>query len=143
MILVLDKDFSHRIEWVRRQYSSNAHDLIRGIGGVSCLYVNPETEDFRRIDYRLYDPEGDGKSKLDHVHDMLTNVVHHQRPPFRAVLRDSGYVAKDLMRLIEPLRKIYYCRSRRIAKWMIPAAHGLIGASMRWTGSPRKSWKAK
>jgi hypothetical protein len=56
---------------------------------VNSLYVNPETDDFRRVDYRLYDPEADGKSKLDHVHDMLTNVVHHQRLPFRAVLMDS------------------------------------------------------
>lgn len=106
---VLDKDFSHRIELVRRQYSGNAHGLIRGIGVVSCLYVNPETDDFWLIDYRLYDPDGNGKSKLDHVQDMLTNVVHHKRLPFRAVLMDSGYATKALMLFIESLQKVYYC----------------------------------
>jgi hypothetical protein len=39
------------------------------------------------------------------------------------------YATKDLMRLIEPLRKIYDCRSRRIAKWMIPVECSFIGAS--------------
>jgi hypothetical protein len=106
---VLDKDFSHRIELVRRQYSGNAHGLIRGIGVVSCLYVNPETDDFWLIDYRLYDPDGNGKSKLDHVHDMLINVVHHKRLPFRTVLMDSWYATKALMLFIESLQKIYYC----------------------------------
>src|SRR5205823_5598008 len=35
-------------------------------------YVNPETDPFWLIDYRTYDPEGDGKSKLDHLQEMLT-----------------------------------------------------------------------
>jgi hypothetical protein len=41
---VLDKNFSHRIELVRRQYSGNAHGLIKGIGVVNCVYVNPDIE---------------------------------------------------------------------------------------------------
>lgn len=39
-------------------------------------YVNPETDPFWLIDYRTYDPEGDGKSKLDHLQEMLTNGVY-------------------------------------------------------------------
>ncbi len=31
---------------------------------ISCVYVNPETGQFWVIDYRIYDPEGDGKSQL-------------------------------------------------------------------------------
>src|SRR5436305_9749965 len=72
---VLDKRNSRQIELVRRQYSGNAHGVIRGIGVVTCVYVNPETGEFWIIDYRIYDPVGDGKSKLDHVHDMLSNCV--------------------------------------------------------------------
>jgi hypothetical protein len=106
---VLDKHFSQRIEGVRRQYSGNAHGLIRGIGVVTCVYVNPELDQFWLIDYRLYDPDGDGKSKLDHVHDLLTNVVHHKRLPFHAVLMDTWYAAKNLMLFIESLEKVYYC----------------------------------
>lgn len=106
---VLDKDFSREIALVRHQYSGNAHGLIRGIGVVTCVYVNPELDQFWLIDYRLYDPDGDGQSKLDHVHDMLNNVVHHKRLPFHAVLMDSWYATKDLMLFIESLQKVYYC----------------------------------
>lgn len=71
---VADKNFSQAIELVRRQYSGNAHGVIKGIGIVTCVYVNPELEQFWIIDYRIYDP--DGKTKLDHVQEMLLNCVH-------------------------------------------------------------------
>jgi hypothetical protein len=106
---VLDKSYSQRIELVRRQWSGNAKTVIKGIGVVTCVYVNPETDQFWLIDYRLYDPDGDGKSKLDHVRDMLTNAVHHKRLPFQAVLMDSWYATKELMLFIESLQKVYYC----------------------------------
>ena len=70
---VVDKNFSFKIELVRRQYSGNAHDIIKGIGVVTCVYVNPNLNQFWIIDFRIYDPDSDGKTKLDHVHDMLTN----------------------------------------------------------------------
>lgn len=56
---VLDKNFSHKIEMVRRQYrySGNAHRLIKGIGLVNCVYVNPESGQYWVIDYRVYDPD--------------------------------------------------------------------------------------
>jgi hypothetical protein len=94
---------------VRRQWSGHAKAVIKGIGVVSCVYVNPETDQFWLIDYRLYDPEGDGHSKLDHVHEMLTNVVHPKRLPVQAVLMDSWYATKDLMLFIDSLGKVYYC----------------------------------
>lgn len=106
---VLDKNYSSAIELVRRQYSGNAHGVIKGIGVVTCVYINPNLDQFWLIDYRIYDPEGDGKSKLDHVQEMLTNLVYHKQLPFRAVLMDTWYATKDLMLYIESLHKIYYC----------------------------------
>lgn len=106
---VLDKNFSHKIELVRLQYSGNAHGLIKGIGLVNCVYVNPETGQYWVIDYRIYDPERDGKSKLDHVQDMLTQIVQHKQLPFHAVLMDTWYATRDLMLFIDSLHKIYYC----------------------------------
>lgn len=106
---VLDKNYSVAMELVRRQYSGNTHSVIKGIGVVTCIYVNPLLNRFWLIDYRLYDPAGDGKSKRDHVRDMLINL-HYQKPlPFVAVLMDTWYATKALMLLIESLRKIYYC----------------------------------
>ena len=106
---VLDKNFSHKIELVRLQYSGNAHGLIKGIGLVNCVYVNPETGQYWVIDYRIYDPDRDGKSKLDHVQDMLTQIVQHKQLPFHAVLMDTWYATKELMLFIDSLHKIYYC----------------------------------
>lgn len=106
---VIDKHFSRKIELVRRQYSGNAHGVINGIGVVTCVYVNPELEQFWIIDYRIYDPDGDGKSKLDHLSDMLHNAVYQKELPFWAVLMDTWYATKKIMLQIETMDKIYYC----------------------------------
>lgn len=106
---VVDKQHSFAIELVRRQWSGNAKGVIKGIGVVTCLYVNPETDQFWLIDYRLYNPEGDGKSKLDHVREMLNGAVYSKGLPFQAVLMDSWYATKNMMLQIEDLHKAYYC----------------------------------
>jgi hypothetical protein len=107
--MVLDKSHSEKIELVRQQWSGNAKQVIRGIGVVTCVYVNPETDQFWIIDYRIFAPETDNKSKLDHMREMLANAVQHKRLPFRVVLMDTWYAAKDEMLFIERLGKIYYC----------------------------------
>jgi hypothetical protein len=106
---VLDKNYSEQIELTRKQYSGNEHQVIRGIGVVSCVYVNSKTGQFWVIDYRIYDPDGDGKTKLDHVADMLKALIYQKAVPFRAVLMDSWYATKALMQYIDSLGKYYYC----------------------------------
>ncbi len=106
---VLDKRYSSAIELTRRQYSGNEHRVIRGIGLMSCVYVNAETGQFWVIDYRLYDPDGDGHSKLDHVAEMLNSVVYSKALPFIAVLMDGWYATQKLMAQIDGLKKLYYC----------------------------------
>ena len=106
---VLDKGHSHCIEMVKLQYSGNAHGLIKGISMVNCLYVNPKTKQYWIVDYRVYDPDNDGKSKLDHVREMLVNAVASKSLFFNRVLMDSWYATKDLMLLIDSLGKIFYC----------------------------------
>lgn len=106
---VLDHDSSTKMELVRRQYSGNAHAVIKGIGVVTCVYINPDTNQFWIIDYRIYDPQRDGKSKLDHVREMLDNALHDKGLPFRGVLMDSWYAERKLMLHIERLQKVYYC----------------------------------
>src|SRR5438270_1531286 len=109
---VLDKSFGPKIEVARKQWSGNEKGVIRGIGVVSCVYVNPKTEDFWVIDYRIFDPDRDGKTKLDHVEEMLRSV-EHRRVPFQKVLMDSWYATKDLMLLIDRMGeeegKTFYC----------------------------------
>jgi hypothetical protein len=76
---------------------------------VTCVYVNPALDRFWLIDYRIYDPDGDGKSKLDHVREMLASIVYQKQLPFEAVLMDTWYATRDLMLFIESLQKFYYC----------------------------------
>jgi len=58
---------------------------------------------------RLYNPDGDGNSKLDHVQQMLNGAVFAGQLPFAIVLMDSWYATKKLMAAIEGLGKVYYC----------------------------------
>ncbi len=106
---VIDKNFSHDIEGVRRQYSGNAHGIVKGIGVVNCVYLNPELEQYWIIDYRIFDPDNDGRTKLDHLSDMLKNVLHNKQLNFKTVLMDSWYATRDTMLMIENMGKIYYC----------------------------------
>lgn len=105
---VLDKHHSRRIELVRRQYSGNAHGVIAGIGLVNCVYVNPETNQFWLIDYRLFAPDDDGKTKLDHVADMLAQLAP-RGIPYRTVLMDSWYATTKLFKWLLEAGKTFYC----------------------------------
>ena len=105
---VLDKSHSHKIELVRLQYSGNAHGLIKGIGVVNCVYFNPETEQFWLIDYRIFSPDNDGKTKLDHVSDMLESLKN-RNISYLYLLMDSWYATSDLFKYAIKEQKIFYC----------------------------------
>ena len=74
---------------------------------ISCVYVNGETGQFWVIDYRLYDRDGDGQSKLDHVAAMLKGAVYSKQLPFTTVLMDSWYATQKLMAQVDQLKKLY------------------------------------
>ncbi len=105
---VADKNYSRSIELVRRQWSGNTHSVIRGIGIVTCLYVNPELDRFWLIDYRLFAPDEDGKTKLDHAQEMFDSVIQQKQLEFRSVLMDTWYASRQFMLHIERNGKIYY-----------------------------------
>ena len=106
---IVDKRFSNKIESVRRQYSGNDHAVIKGIGVVTCVYVNPSIDRFWVIDYRLFDPDRDGKSKLDLLSDRLSHAAYKKCLPFNKVLVDSWYATYKIMLKIDKMGKIYYC----------------------------------
>jgi DDE family transposase len=106
---VADKNYSQAIELVRRQWSGNTHSVIRGIGIVTCIYVNPELNQFWLIDYRIFAPAEDGKSKLEHAKEMFDLVIHSKQLEFRCVLMDTWYATRQFMLHIERHGKIYYC----------------------------------
>jgi hypothetical protein len=124
---VLEKSFGPEIEPTRYQWSGNAKNVLRGIGVVSCVYVNPHTENFWVIDYRIFDPDTDGLTKIDHVREMLGSVAHRQLP-YSTVLMDAWYATKELMMLVEGAGKTFStARLRSIALWTTPAGRDLTG----------------
>ena len=106
---VIDKRYAKEMGLAKHQYSGNARSTLNGIGIVTCVYVNPVLDRYWLIDYRIYDKQGDGKSKLDHVRDMLSVLVNARNVAFSTVLMDSWYASKPLLLYIESLQKTYYC----------------------------------
>ena len=140
---VLDKRHARKIALVRRQYSGNAKGVINGIGVVTCVYVNPDEDRFWIIDYRIYDPQGDGKTKLDHVREMLSVLVYARKLPFQTVLMDSWYATKDVMLHIETLQKTYYCplkSNRRVDDSLGQHPYQRVD-SLTWTDSESHAGK--
>ena len=110
---VVAKPYAKAIELVRRQWSGSEHRAIEGIGIVTCLYVNPKTQAYWIIDYRIYDIDRDGKTKLQHLLDMLRNAHFVKRLAFQTVLIDTWYASMTVLKAIEALSKVYYAPVKR------------------------------
>ncbi len=75
---------------------------------MNCLYYNPELDQYWVIDYRLYDKTRDGKTKLDHMEDML-NMVDYRDISYTTVLMDTWYATSEMMMLIHKKEKTFFC----------------------------------
>ena len=141
---IIDKTYAREIEGVRWQYSGNAHGIIRGIGMVNCIYINPNTEQFWVIDFRIFDPERDGKTKMDHVRDMLNNVHYNKQLPYKTVLMDSWYASAALMLFISDLGKLFYCpiKSNRMAREAQSQEHYQKVTNLEWSEHELRVGKA-
>lgn len=98
---VQNKQYSRKIDLVKKQYSGAVHGLVRGIGVVNL--VHSTGSEFYPIDYRIYAPEADGKTKNDHFRDMLVNARAAKHIQAQTVLFDSWYASVDNLKLIERL----------------------------------------
>ena len=79
-----------------------------GLGIVNCVYFNPKNEQLWIIDYRIYDPDTDNKTKIYHAKSMILNGINNKKILFKTVLMDSWYVTQRLMALMDSLGKNYY-----------------------------------
>jgi hypothetical protein len=100
---VHDKRYARFIELVKRQYSGTEHRVIQGIGVVSMVHSNGEAGDFYPIDYRIYAPDTDGKTKNDLFAEMFVNAHEHKHIQARRILFDSWYAAASNLKLIHRL----------------------------------------
>lgn len=99
---ILDKHRSEKIELVKPQYSGNAHGVIAGIGLVNLLWHDMDTEESIPVDYRIYDKEGDGKTKNDHFQNMLCLAKERGLRP-EVVVMDTWYSSLDNLKTVRNL----------------------------------------
>ena len=95
---VQNKQYSRKIELVKKQYSGAEHGLVRGIGVINL--VHSDGEDFYPIDYRIYAPETDGLTKNDHFRQMLLHTKSAKHIQAKTLLFDSWYASVDNLKLI-------------------------------------------
>lgn len=97
---VQNKQYSHSIETVKLQYSGNEHGLVKGIGLVNLVHTNGALGEFYPINYRVYDPERDGKTKNEHFREMFLQAHLNQHIKARKIAFDSWYASVDNLKLI-------------------------------------------
>lgn len=105
---VQDKRYSRFIELVKRQYSGATHSLVRGIGVVNLVHSSGADGDFYPIDYRIYAPAADGKTKNEHFREMLVRAVADKQIKAKTVLMDSWYAGADNLKLIHRLGLVFF-----------------------------------
>jgi hypothetical protein len=105
---VRDKHYSRFIKLVKRQYTGAEHGLVRGIGVVNLVHSTGGAGDFWPVDFRIYAPDADGKTKNAHFRKMLVRAVADKRLAARTVLFDSWYAAVDNLKLIQRLGLFFF-----------------------------------
>ena len=99
------KNHSYKIEMVKRQYSGNAHGLVKGIGIVNLVHAYQG--DYHPMDFRVYDPDRDGKTKNDHFRDMLRQAFENKDIQAQTILFDCWYAASENLKFIHRLGKFF------------------------------------
>ena len=102
---VQDKNYSKKIEMVKLQYSGNTHSLIKGIGIVNLVHAHEK--DYHPLDFRVYDPGADGKTKNDHFQEMLRQAFEEKGIQAQTILFDSWYAGSENLKFIHRLEKFF------------------------------------
>ena len=136
---VQDKRYSRKIELVKRQYSGNEHGLVSGIGVVNLVHSSGADGDFYPIDYRIYAPDADGKTKNDHFRDMLVASIADKRLLARRILFDSWYASADNLKLVHRANRIFYTTLKANRLVSLDKAEGYIHLDeIDWTAERLK-----
>ena len=94
---VVDKPYAEKMELVRWQWSGTHHDVVKGIGVITLLWTDGNQH--LPVDFRVYDPEGDGKTKNQHFQDMMVSAINQGFKP-RYVLFDSWFSSLENLKFV-------------------------------------------
>lgn len=95
---VLDKPYARKMALVKKQYSGKHHGIVSGIDLVNLVWTDGER--IVPVDYRVYDPTRDGKTKNDHACEMLGIAKKRLFEP-QYVLMDAWYTSIDNLKKID------------------------------------------
>lgn len=102
---VIDKWYAEQIELTKWQYSGTHHRVVKGINVVSLLWTKHlelEKAEHYIIDFRIYAPLYDGKSKHDHCREMLKSAFSRGfKSP--TVVIDSWYQDTKTLKFIDKM----------------------------------------
>jgi len=96
--VVIDKSRSNKMELVNWQYSGTEHGIVKGIGVVNALWQTSKDE-YTPIDYRIWNPPEDGKTKNVHFRDMLSSAKNRGLEP-EMVVADAWYSSLDNLKSV-------------------------------------------
>lgn len=112
---VQNKAYSQKIELVKRQYSGTEHGLVRGIGVVNLVHSSGKTRPAAGagtdavfpIDFRIYEPAHDGKTKNEHFRQMLRHAFEDKHIQARTVLFDAWYASADNLKMVHRAGRVF------------------------------------
>ena len=94
---IIEKDFGQEIELTSKHFSPSDGKYVNGIDITSVLWSDGNCH--IPIDFRIYAPPLDGKTKNDHFQDMLRSAKTRGLQP-KAVLFDSWFASTDNLKTI-------------------------------------------
>jgi len=107
---VQDKRHSRKVELAQRQWSGAEGGIVRGIGVVNLLHS--DGEDFYPIDFRIFAPEHDGKTKHDHAREMLHRAFQEKKLEAGTVLFDIWYASAETLKLLHRAGRVFVTQIR-------------------------------
>jgi len=131
---VQNKQYSKQIELVKLQYSGAEHGLVRGIGVLNLVHSTGQEHGYYPIDYRIYDPTGDGKTKNTHFRELLIRAISDKGIQAPTILFDSWYASVDNLKLIQRLGRVFVTTLKSNRKVSLSKETGYVHLdAMEWT----------
>jgi hypothetical protein len=131
---VQDKRYAKKIELVYPQYSGDVHGIVDGIGVVNLVHTNGQEHGFSPIDYRIFDPDGDGKTKHDHFREMLIRAVHEKGLQAQTILFDNWYASVENLKLIHRMGRYFITTVKSNRKVSLSKEAGYVNLEdLPWT----------
>jgi hypothetical protein len=101
------KPYGPMIEIAKRQYSGAVHGLVHGINIVNLVHSNRTGDTSFPIDYAIYCPDTDGRTKNDIFRDMIALALTRGIKA-KTVLFDSWYSSCENLKYLQANGLIFY-----------------------------------